>query len=50
MADYGGLFDFPDYGLSDDQSELSDPPDSESISSEASEDEDDAWYNMPSDS
>jgi hypothetical protein len=50
MADYGGLFDFPDYGLSDDQSELSEPPDSIGTPSEATEDEEDAWYNRPSDS
>jgi hypothetical protein len=52
MATFGGLFDFPD--LSDDQSELSSPPDSsdsdESACSVATEDEEDAWYNLPSDS
>ena len=52
MATFGGLFDFPD--LSDDQSELSSPPDSsdsdESACSIATEDEEDAWYNLPSDS
>jgi len=41
MATFGGLFDFPD--LSDSQSELSSPPDSdESVASELSEDEEDA--------
>jgi hypothetical protein len=52
MATFSGLFDFPD--LSDGQSELSSPPDSddsdESACSEATEDEEDAWYNLPSDS
>jgi hypothetical protein len=52
MATFGGLFDFPD--LSDGQSELSSPPNSdesdESACSEATEDEEDAWYNLPSDS
>jgi hypothetical protein len=49
MATFSGLFDFPD--LSDGQSELSSPPDSdESVASELSEDQEDAWYNMPSDS
>ena len=52
MATFGGLFDFPD--LSDDQSELSSPPDSsdsdESACSIATEDEEDTWYNLPSDS
>jgi hypothetical protein len=46
MANYGGVFDFPDYGLSDNDSELLDPLDS--AASEASENEEDAWYNMPS--
>jgi hypothetical protein len=32
MATFGGLFDFPDYGLSDDQSELSFLPDSDNKS------------------
>jgi hypothetical protein len=44
MATFGGLFDFPD--LSDGQSELSSPPDS----SDDTEDEEDPWYNLPSDS
>src|SRR5882757_5846359 len=49
MATFGGLFDFPD--LSDDQSELSSPPDSSNDElSEYTEDEEDAWYNLPSDS
>jgi hypothetical protein len=49
MATFGGLFDFPD--LLDGQSELSFPPDSdESEYSKAIEDEEDAWYNLPSDS
>jgi hypothetical protein len=51
MATFGGLFDFPD--LSDGQSELSSPPDSsdsdESACSVATEDEEDTWYNIPSD-
>ena len=48
MATFGGLFDFPD--LSNGQSELSSPPDSDgSVCSERTKDEDDAWYNMPSD-
>ena len=49
MATFGSLFDFPD--LSDGQSELSSPPDSdESVASERTEDEEDPWYDMPSDS
>jgi hypothetical protein len=52
MATFGGLFDFPD--LSDDQSELSSSPDSsdsdESAYSIATKDEEDTWYNLPSDS
>ena len=54
MALFDGLFDFPD--LSDGQSELSlssnsDSGDSQSgYSSEASENKDNAWYNMPSNS
>ena len=50
MATFGGLFDFPD--LSDGQSELSSPPDSSDNkrSDEHTEDEEDAWYNLPSDS
>jgi len=50
MATFGGLFDFPD--LSDGQSELSSPPDSsdDERSDEHTEDEEDAWYNLPSDS
>jgi len=49
MATFGGLFDFPD--LSDGQSELSSPPDSsDDEHSEHTEDEKDAWYNLPSDS
>ena len=50
MATFSSLFDFPD--LSDGQSELSSPPDSsdDKHSDEHSEDEDDAWYNLPSDS
>ena len=49
MATFGGLFDFPD--LSDDQSELSSPPDSSNDElSEYTEDEEDKWYNLPSDS
>jgi hypothetical protein len=49
MATFGGLFDFPD--LSDGQSKLSSPPDSdESEYSKATEDEEDTWYNLPSDS
>ena len=47
MATFGSLFDFPD--LSDDQSELSSPPDSdsdESVYSEATEDKKDAQYNL----
>jgi hypothetical protein len=49
MATFGGLFDFPE-GMSDDQSELSDPPDSDdqSISTKASKDKDNVWYNIPS--
>ena len=46
MATFGGLYDFPD--LSDGQSELSSPPDSSD--DEHTEDEEDAWYNIPSDS
>jgi hypothetical protein len=49
MATFSGLFDFPD--LSDGQSELSSPPDSDkSEYSEAIENEEDTWYNLPSDS
>jgi hypothetical protein len=50
MATFGGLFDFPD--LSDGQSELSSPPDSsdDEHSDEHTKDEDDAWYNLPTDS
>jgi hypothetical protein len=47
MANYSGLFNFLDYRLSNNQLELSNPPDSESIGNKASKDEDDAWYNMP---
>jgi hypothetical protein len=54
MATFGGLYDFPD--LLDGQLELSSPPDSsdsdesdESACSVATEDEEDAWYNLPSD-
>jgi hypothetical protein len=48
MATFGGLFDFPD--LSDGQLELSSPPDlSDDEYSEYTEDEEDAWYNLPSD-
>jgi hypothetical protein len=52
MATFGGLFDFPDYGLSNDQSELSSLPDSnnESTYSKRTKDSSDEWYNMPSDS
>jgi hypothetical protein len=52
MATFSGLFDFPNYGLSDDQSELSSPPDSddESTCSERTEEQADEWYNIPSDS
>ena len=46
MATFGGLFDFPD--LSDNQSELSSPPDSSD--NEHTKDEEDTWYNLPSDS
>ena len=52
MATFGGLFDFPD--LSDNQSELSSPPDSsdsdESACSIATKDKEDAWYNLLSNS
>jgi hypothetical protein len=50
MASFGGLFDFPD--LSDGQSELSSPlnSDESECESEACENEEDEWYNMPSDS
>ena len=50
MATFGGLFDFPD--LSDSQSELSSPPDSsdDEYSDELTRDEEDKWYNLPSDS
>jgi hypothetical protein len=52
MAIFGGLFDFPD--LLDGQSELSSPPDSsdsdESEYTKATEDEEDTWYNLLSDS
>jgi hypothetical protein len=50
MATFGGLFDFPN--LSDGQSELSSPPDSSDNerSDEHTKDEEDAWYNLPSDS
>jgi hypothetical protein len=50
MATFGDLFDFPD--LSDGQSELSSPPDSsdDEHSDEHTEDEDDIWYNLPTDS
>jgi hypothetical protein len=48
MATFGGLFDFPD--LSDGQSELSSPPDSSDDEHTEAEDEEDAWYNLPSDS
>jgi hypothetical protein len=42
------LFDFPDFGLSDDESE---PTLSlASLSHEDEEDKEDKWYNMPSDS
>ena len=48
MATFSSLFDFPD--LSDGQLELSSPPDSdELVASERSEDEEDPWYNLPSD-
>jgi hypothetical protein len=52
MATFSGLFDFLDYGLSDDQSELFSLPDSdkESMCNERTEDSSDEWYNMPSDS
>jgi hypothetical protein len=43
IATFGGLFDFPN--LSDGQLELSSPPDSSD-----NEDEEDIWYNIPSDS
>jgi hypothetical protein len=46
MATFRGLFDFPD--LSDGQSELSSPPNSSD--DEYTKDEEDAWYNLPSDS
>jgi hypothetical protein len=50
MATFGGLFDFPD--LLDGQSELSSPPDSSDNerSDEHTEDKEDAWYNLLSDS
>jgi hypothetical protein len=49
MATFSSLFDFPD--LSDGQSELSSPPDSdESVASKRTEDKEDPWYDMPSDS
>jgi hypothetical protein len=50
IATFGGLYDFPD--LLDGQSELSSPPDSSDSneSDEATKDEEDAWYNIPSDS
>jgi hypothetical protein len=50
MATFGGLFDFPD--LSDSQSELSSLPYSsdDEHSDEYTEDEEDAWYNLSSDS
>ena len=42
MATFGGLFNFPK-GMSDNQSELSDPPNSndQSVSTKASKDKDD---------
>ena len=51
MATFTGLFDFID-DLSEGQSELSSPPDSSvgEYSNEHTKDEDDAWYNLPSDS
>jgi hypothetical protein len=49
IATFGGLFNFPD--LLDGQLELSSPPDSsDNHSNEHTEDEEDAWYNLPSDS
>ena len=49
IATFCSLFDFPD--LSDGQSELSSSPDSdESVASERTEDKEDLWYDMPSDS
>jgi hypothetical protein len=50
MATFGGLFDFPD--LLDGQSELFSPPDSsdDEHSDEHTKDEEDTWYNLPSDS
>jgi hypothetical protein len=47
IATFSSLFDFPD--LSDGQSELSSPPNSnESVASERSKDKEDPWYNLPS--
>jgi hypothetical protein len=50
MATFRGLFDFLD--LSDGQSELSSPLDSsdDEYFNELTEDKEDAWYNLPSDS
>jgi hypothetical protein len=50
MATFEGLFDFPN--LSDSQSELSFPPNSsnDKHSDKYTEDEDDTWYNLPTDS
>ena len=51
IATFSGLFDFPNFGLSDRQSDLSSPPNSnDSTCSERTEDEADYWYNMSSDS
>jgi hypothetical protein len=48
IATFGGLFDFPD--LLDGQLELFSPPDSdELVASERTKDEEDPWYNIPSD-
>ena len=49
MATFGGLSG--DLGLSDNQSQLSSPPDSHEseVSEEEEEDEEDLWYEIPSD-
>jgi hypothetical protein len=51
MAIFGGLFDFQD-DLLEGQSELSSPPNSsdDEHSNEHTEDKEDEWYNLPSDS
>jgi transposase len=48
MATFGGLFDFPD--LSADESELSLPLNSSELEDSEEEEDEDAWYNQPSNS